>query len=633
MEKPSAAVQTLIVISIGPVQDFIAQARRTRDLWFGSYLLSELSRAAAEQFRKEGELIMPVLPESEHSGEPADKLPVANKIIGMIRGGEPEAFVKDVHQAVLDKWKIYTQLAQKHLEAEGAINSEMWKRQVKDFVEFHAAWSRLPDEGSYRETLDRVNQLLAGRKTLRDFRQNEPSRMYGDKKSSLNPGRESVLLESRHLKYARFGISRTETLDAISLVKRLSSLIVAEIQPSEGKQSFASVCDLAFSPFRNRMAADPELEAEAAKLYATLLDECRPYLALKSQITRAAKAEEFDSRLFYPHQMKDFVNEHAVQEISGRLFTKEDKKALVNRLRRILIGGIGKQKLAPSPYYAFLLCDGDRIGDRLKKVADPELHRKWTERLSHFSAESREIIKRNDGEFIYGGGDDCMALLPLHTCLQAVDELRLRFAELMRDEEDSAAESHEPITLSAGLVIAHMLEPLGQVRQLAQEAERQAKKHRNRLFVHVQKRGGGDQLKVSLPWEENPVKSLSDWGQLYREDVIPVQLAHDLRQLHRTYQRIAFPSLAAEDSGLELQDQKLRHKELLIMEVDRLLRKKKLDNSRMSKQSSETISQRMAAIVRAGDEDALVRLNTLTEQIMLAMTLIKTEAGQDAAAN
>jgi CRISPR-associated protein Cmr2 len=39
--------QHLWIISIGPVQEFIASARRSRDLWFGSWLLSELSKAAA----------------------------------------------------------------------------------------------------------------------------------------------------------------------------------------------------------------------------------------------------------------------------------------------------------------------------------------------------------------------------------------------------------------------------------------------------------------------------------------------------------------------------------------------------------------------------------------------------------
>ena len=44
----------LITLSVGPVQDFIAAARRTRDLWFGSYVLSEVSKAAALAFKNKG---------------------------------------------------------------------------------------------------------------------------------------------------------------------------------------------------------------------------------------------------------------------------------------------------------------------------------------------------------------------------------------------------------------------------------------------------------------------------------------------------------------------------------------------------------------------------------------------------
>ncbi len=47
----------LLAVTVGPVQDFIAAARRTRDLWFGSYLLSEISKAAAKAVRKHGVLI------------------------------------------------------------------------------------------------------------------------------------------------------------------------------------------------------------------------------------------------------------------------------------------------------------------------------------------------------------------------------------------------------------------------------------------------------------------------------------------------------------------------------------------------------------------------------------------------
>jgi len=43
---------SLLKLQIGPVQDFIAQARSTRDLWSGSYLLSWLMAAGARALVK-----------------------------------------------------------------------------------------------------------------------------------------------------------------------------------------------------------------------------------------------------------------------------------------------------------------------------------------------------------------------------------------------------------------------------------------------------------------------------------------------------------------------------------------------------------------------------------------------------
>ena len=41
----------MLLISLGPVQDFIASARRCQDLWFGSWLLSDLARTTAEEVK------------------------------------------------------------------------------------------------------------------------------------------------------------------------------------------------------------------------------------------------------------------------------------------------------------------------------------------------------------------------------------------------------------------------------------------------------------------------------------------------------------------------------------------------------------------------------------------------------
>jgi hypothetical protein len=42
----------LMNVQVGPVQDFIARVRSTRDMWAGSYLLSRLTAQAMEVFEK-----------------------------------------------------------------------------------------------------------------------------------------------------------------------------------------------------------------------------------------------------------------------------------------------------------------------------------------------------------------------------------------------------------------------------------------------------------------------------------------------------------------------------------------------------------------------------------------------------
>ena len=87
----------LLLISIGPVQDFIAQARRSRDLWFGSHLLSELSRAVARALADETKLIFPALEKDDEELAPCDHpirpktdkplVAVANKILTEVPDG------------------------------------------------------------------------------------------------------------------------------------------------------------------------------------------------------------------------------------------------------------------------------------------------------------------------------------------------------------------------------------------------------------------------------------------------------------------------------------------------------------------------------------------------------------------
>ena len=74
----------LLALSIGPVQGFIAAARRTRDLWFGSYILSEVSKAAAKALDDlKAELIFPA-PKNKNLLAADSELQVTNHIMALV---------------------------------------------------------------------------------------------------------------------------------------------------------------------------------------------------------------------------------------------------------------------------------------------------------------------------------------------------------------------------------------------------------------------------------------------------------------------------------------------------------------------------------------------------------------------
>lgn len=198
----------LLAISVGPVQEFIAAARRTRDLWFGSYLLSEISRAVAKSAEAGGgKLIFPAASDAEN---------VANVVLAELPAGEPRDVATQAKQAAQKRWCEFAHQAQ--AEASRIIRQDIWDDQVNDLIEFYAAWVRRTAD--YQADRARVMRLLAGRKNCRDFL--PANGRAGVPKSSLDGQRESVLQAGDRANWPKqLRLSAGEQLDVVGVTKRL----------------------------------------------------------------------------------------------------------------------------------------------------------------------------------------------------------------------------------------------------------------------------------------------------------------------------------------------------------------------------------------------------------------------------
>ncbi len=491
----------LLVFSIGPVQEFIAAARRTRDLWFGSEMLSEVSRAAASAIGGD-RLIFP------SSTDPKLAPSVANVVLSELEDGvAPKAMADLAHKAAAERWEVYARQAWGL--AESVLNSDRWKTQIGDVLEFYAAWAELPDHGAYAEARNQAMRLLVGRKACRDF--GPGAGEAGVKKSSLDGARESVWMNDWDSAKLEGGLARElrvspgEQLDAVGVVKRLAG----------GRRKSPSVARIAADPWlRGLETTDPaglaELTAECSQLQ-------------HHQIITRAGWEQFEGFPFEGSVV--YRNRH--KELEEETKAKGQFDALGRIVKRLERHGI------PNPYLTLVAADGDRMGKAISAIDSAAKHREFSRDLSHFAQEAEKIVARHHGYPIYAGGDDVLALVPLDTALACAWDLRQEFCGPMKRWSDSP-------TLSVGIAIGHFMEPLEDLLGWARAAERDAKDAgRDALAVHLHTRAGAP-LQVSGSWSEPESRrldlQLTSLAKMHLAEQIPDKAGYDLRELARGYE-------------------------------------------------------------------------------------------------
>lgn len=596
----------LLLISLGPVQDFIASARRSRDLWFGSYLLAELSKCVARSIASsEGleALIFPA-PDSLVDLGPWDRtgFNVVNVILAKV--ADPVAVARDAKLAVIAFLQDAAKEVFEPLTGNPSrpakvslpeVQIKLAYAQIENLLEFY--WASVPLGIDYKAARDRVYDLLVARKVTRDF-QAVGSWAGHVPKSSLDGLRESVIPEEvykplpnesesdRGLRlYQDFGVRPGERLCGVGLLKRHGQRVGGD--PEEG---FMSTSHVAALPLLERMTliwqngtADRRAQINTAlTAFLGLVEDRRLEQHLPESDDRVTggkikgslpgvahpvfhddRNKNLDGRLLFKDRLGEYFEAGvpgSVPQAARRLDLEAAQEALAGFLGlSTSSSGFSRDGVNPYPYYALVHADGDHMGDALARVTDTKTHRTFSRALADFASAVRGIVEGHGGGLVYAGGEDILAFLPLHKALSCVTALAHRFEDGLR----AFSSDHGSPTLSVGLVIAHHLEPLSDVLHWAREAESAAKNTygRNALAVTLAKRGGGN-VTVGGHWSErkpDPQDSalwiadetavgvearLQLFTDLHRLEAIPDGAAFDLLEIARDLERIGLHEAA-----------------------------------------------------------------------------------------
>lgn len=523
----------LLQAAIGPVQDFIASARRTRDLWFGSWLLSEVSKAVARAIvHHTGDPRSLIFPSVERLAEldPESSLSVANKVLAIVE--DPRSVADLIRPAAQARLEALAEEAFARMSAgDRYVKLDRARKQIADLLEVYVVSVPIA-EAHYKETRDRCERLLAARKGTRDF---EPVSWGATVDKSTLDGQREIVIDidatkslSETALFQALGIRRGESLCGIGLFKRHGA--------KDDAVPVYSTSHVASLPFIDGLATG---DAELVKRYASTLHSLGA-----AELTQPVRSHpvfgRYDGHMLYLERLSDLVGEAKVDE-AGR--------ALAQLLRDC------GQKRGPLPYYALLVADGDRMGKAIDACTSVERHRALSSALSKFAGEADKIVKGHGGSLIYAGGDDVLAFVGLHKAVACARKLADAFATLLAGFTHTEGGQTLSPTLSVGIGVSHHLEPLGDALEVARKAEKLAKMTRNALGLIVAKRGGSENA-VSGRWSEKPApidERLATWVTMHRNQQIPDGAAYELAELGRRLGGIS-GSLTEEQRSIAIEE-------------------------------------------------------------------------------
>ncbi len=539
--------QYLVMLSIGPVQSMIAAARRSRDLWSGSWLLSELAKSCAKSLKEQdATLIFPYV-ENPSLLEMNSEFSVGNKLQVVIEANSTDELVQIINQAkkaTQARFLHEADAALKQLDhARDDIRQNIWDKQKTNYLEIQAAWAKIDtsDSDGYKHAIQKASSALAARKATRDFppAATDPydaTRMLP--KSSLDGAYETILNNSHNkLKTetrTKLSLSDSEQLDCLGTIKRLGFADTVE--------QFTPFTRVTAHAWIQESLSQHENYEQVKAIYSELVKlgaATRVRGNIDSSTARSIYADfAYDAQLLYPYRLDAAIQEwKQVDDAIG-----DQLKLLKHQLLPVW-----KEYGEPYSYGVMLLADGDRMGELLDKATSLQEHQKITKALSDFAESVPDTMRAYSGHCIYAGGDDVLGFVPLDQAYDCSKRLSDDFKARLLDVSKSLGVDKSP-TLSVGLAVCHIMTPMSVIRDLANQAEKHAKgdhikddisKRRNALSLLLSVRSGND-VHVRYQWDDAAsLEAFQKWIKMYVNKDIPSRVAYDIRDIHLSTYLIA----------------------------------------------------------------------------------------------
>jgi len=539
--------------TLGPVQVFVAQARRTRDFWAGSFLLSWVASVAMQEVKAQGGEVKFPLPDDSYldyltgaatDWENAPKQGSIPNRFKALKAKVPADFDPEkVTKAVREAWWELAELIWEEDFNWADSNSqtrEIWQRQVTGFWDM--SWVLTEDE--------EASNLLDRRKNWRSYMAPEEpgvSCMMMDGWQELSgmawPGAELNTfwkdLRKRNVIGLKTDLREQEYLCAIGWIKRRFARYFKELEGIDmGNWTLNGWQVPVNVPSVNYLAAAPWLAAsiEQAKKNTDLQTQLRNLEGSIGLMEHSREGRTVNLNRVEQAAANTDLKDWQWQQVNGRYLYEDEMRLLADRSddeeerhqANIVLGQL--QRLPkilgnPSDFYAILLMDGDSLGSQMGDASKQE---PISAALNNFTGKVPAVVQQYSGFLVYAGGDDVLALLSVDDALACADALRKLYNDCFVEQNRVLKEKSKTkpelagvsitSSLSGALMYCHYKSPLAQNLAKAHPLlDKIAKDEcgRDSLAIQVWK-PGGLHCSWSSPWEvaKGSVNRVSDIHQL-----------------------------------------------------------------------------------------------------------------------